>query len=111
MSTDPISALHHVLDQEAAALLAAQYDRLAAIAARKDQLLEEVSNEPRAVLSTLSARLNHNASLTERALSGFRDGQAEILRARAAAARLNSYGPSGQSTVIESPKPGKIHRA
>lgn len=111
MPTDSISALHHVLDQEADALLAAQYDRLAAIAARKEQLLEEVTDQPREVLSTLSARLHHNASLTERALAGFREGQAEIMRAREAAARLNSYGPSGQSTVIESPTPGKIHRA
>lgn len=110
MPGDSVSALHHVLDQEADALLGAQYERLAAIAARKEELLGALHDQPREVISTLTARLNHNASLTERALAGFRDGQAEIMRAQEAAARLNTYGPGGEGSVIESPKPGKIHR-
>lgn len=93
----PISKLDDVLARERAALLGAQYDQLAPIAAMKDQLIRELSvNMPsRAELKRLKMQMQSNLDLTSAALRGVAAANARISDLQTVRDGLTTYDQSG----------------
>lgn len=105
MQHDYIAQLDDVLDRERAALLYAQYDKLAPLLAIKQQLLTELAGilPARSELARLKVRMQSNLDLTSAALRGIKAANDRIRDLKAVRNGLTTYDQSGQVARVPTP--------
>lgn len=90
-------ALDRLLDQERAAILAQDFDRLAKIIPEKERILTLVAQQGLhgPLASSLRSKAERNAALLVSASKGIKAASARLAQLRAGPAPLSTYGPEG----------------
>jgi flagellar biosynthesis/type III secretory pathway chaperone len=103
---DPIESL---IDEERAALLAGDLERLARLLDRKESLLSAIAAvefHDMAAIERIKSKLARNQTLLESAMAGIRSVHDRLRLLRETRDALRTYDSSGQERRIES-RPGR----
>lgn len=96
--TDLIARLDELLDLERAALLAGDFDRLDAMTAEKEALVERINTKSsigQTQLETVQRKVTRNQSLLNNALDGINAVAARIAELKSVRQGLDTYDQSG----------------
>lgn len=106
-------ALSDLLEDERAALLSGDLDRLETLLPQKIELVERLnagSDDDPSLLADLQSRIVRNQSLLQGAMDGIRSVSEHVNAARAVRATLTVYDGSGRTTQHHSKAPSKLER-
>ncbi|WP_050932082.1 flagellar export chaperone FlgN [Aestuariivita boseongensis] len=94
-----VQALDELLEEERAALLKGDVDRINRLAERKGDLITRIDalgDFPRATLASLQEKLRRNSGLIEQALEGIRAAAARVQEMRQVRETLQTYDQRGK---------------
>lgn len=101
MTSTSIDALTDLLEQERAALLSGDIDKLARLAPHKERVLQSLDATDRPALDALHGKALRNQELIDSALQGIRDVTDRLQAMRAARRSLETYDSHGHRRSIE----------
>ena len=98
-----IEALNSLLDEERAALLEGNLERIAEMFPQKEALIEDLSQKPPAdvaAVQALGGKVRRNQLLLDGALEGIQAAMLRMTALREIRAGLETYGPNGKKHRI-----------
>lgn len=100
---NPIDDLNTLLDQERAALLDGNLEAIAALAPRKEALIDQLNTQapqPRKIMSELQGKVMRNQELLDGALEGIRTVAARMAAVQRIRRNLETYDKSGRKSEV-----------